>query len=575
MRYTKNLLSTLFFAACSLGITAQDYTPKYQLINNPEYPTNDLAVAMYNVLDYGADPTGQEDCTTIFQTLLDKAAGVGVKSSERGNYANPAGGIVYVPEGTYLIKRTLYIPRGVTLRGDWTAPDNGVKGTIIALKPGNSYGKGSTSIGKSMIIMQPATEISNIAFWYPDQKPDDIIQYAPTILMGQSGYWGNEYCNVRHVTFVNSYIGIQFNHNNGGGCPNIFDVYGTPLHDGIIIDALADVGRLDGIHFAARYWENSGLEDAPSAGQVDSQLYNEATGIIMRRNDWTYTCNVEIEGYNRGFYANKGLSDGNQPNGQNYGWEMRGCKTGVYIDATSYAGYMYTRVNTPGCETGVWLEGGAGGPSMFYDCQLEGSRSAVLMNTNATSPLMMQDCIVNGRTDVLGGELTANNCKFDNDVTVNPIARILFNGNTFTGNGKLTNRSIFKCEESNDKISLPALPEFKSEWMLPKTTLPAREALYVVSDCQPVTIDVNLQTTDDCSGAIQRALDQAASDGGGIVYLPSGHYRMSNPITIPSGVELKGSSDIATVPKGNGAILEVMTGEGDDNGPAFITMQKR
>lgn len=283
MRYK---LLFILLVACVVSLCAQDYTPNYQLINNGDYPTSDLAVAMYNVLDYGADPTGVEDNSDIFQTLLDKAAGVGVKSTERGNYANPA------------------------------------------------------------------TEISHLAFWYPDQKPGNITAYAPTILMGQSGYWGNEYCNVRHVTFVNSYIALQFNHNNGGGCPNIFDVYGTPLHDGLI------------------------------------------------------------------------------------------------IDATSYAGYMYTRVNTPGCETGVWLDGGAEGPTMFYGCHLEGSRSAVLMNTNATSPLMMQDCTVSGRTDVLGGELTANGCSFDDEVLVNPIARILMNGNSFTGSGRLTNHSIFKCFET-------------------------------------------------------------------------------------------------------------------------------
>lgn len=570
----KNKWFILLFVACVIRLNAQDYTPNYQLINNQDYPTSDLAVAMYNVLDYGADPTGVEDNTDIFQTLLDKAAGVGVKSGERGNYANPAGGIVYVPEGTYLVKRTLYIPRGVTLRGDWRKPDSGVSGTVIALKPGNAYGKGSTSIGKSMIVMQPSTEISHLSFWYPDQKPDNIIQYAPTILMGQSGYWGNEYCNVRHVTFVNSYIALQFNHNNGGGCPNVFDVYGTPLHDGLIIDALADVGRLDGIHFSAKYWEQSGLADAPAAGQIDSQLYEEATGITMRRNDWSYTCNVEIEGYFRGFYANKGLSDGNQPNGQNYGWEMRKCKTGVYIDATSYAGYMYTRVNTPGCEIGVWLDGGAVGPSMFYGCQLEGSRSAILMNTNATSPLMMQDCTVSGRTDVLGGELVANGCSFNNEVLINPIARMLMNGNTFTGGGKLTNNSIFKCEESDDRISIRPLPDFKKEWMQPQTTRPAKAQLYVVSDCQPVSIDVDLGTVSDCSEAIQRALNLAGSEGGGVVYLPSGHYRLDHPLTIPDGVELKGSSDVATVPKGNGAILEVMTGEGQENGTPLITMGK-
>jgi hypothetical protein len=48
----------------------------------------------------------------------------------------------------------------------------------------------------------------------------------------------------------------------------------------------------------------------------------------------------------------------------------------------------------------------------------------------------------------------------------------------------------------------------------------------------------------DATPAIQRALDQAGADGGGIVYLPAGWYRIATHLRIPAGVELRGASAV-------------------------------
>jgi len=44
----------------------------------------------------------------------------------------------------------------------------------------------------------------------------------------------------------------------------------------------------------------------------------------------------------------------------------------------------------------------------------------------------------------------------------------------------------------------------------------------------------------DSSGAIEKALKHAESKGGGIVYLPQGEYKLTQPLTVPEGVELRG-----------------------------------
>lgn len=59
-----------------------------------------------------------------------------------------------------------------------------------------------------------------------------------------------------------------------------------------------------------------------------------------------------------------------------------------------------------------------------------------------------------------------------------------------------------------------------------------------------VRTDNNRQS--DISSVLQQTIDQATAQGGGVVYLPAGRYLLQNPITVPAGVELRGSSSVAT-----------------------------
>jgi len=76
--------------------------------------------------------------------------------------------------------------------------------------------------------------------------------------------------------------------------------------------------------------------------------------------------------------------------------------------------------------------------------------------------------------------------------------------------------------------------------------------------------------TTDNTTAIQSALSQASTDGGGVVFLPPGKYKVSGNLTVPTGVELMGSSDVSTAPSGPGSILEVYAGKGTPSAAPFI-----
>ncbi len=81
----------------------------------------------------------------------------------------------------------------------------------------------------------------------------------------------------------------------------------------------------------------------------------------------------------------------------------------------------------------------------------------------------------------------------------------------------------------------------------------------------------------DMTAIVQAALNQAGKTGG-IVYLPAGRYRFDGCLTVPAGVELRGSSSVATRDQGgnsNGTLLLCYYGIGDnydETSQAFITL---
>jgi len=82
----------------------------------------------------------------------------------------------------------------------------------------------------------------------------------------------------------------------------------------------------------------------------------------------------------------------------------------------------------------------------------------------------------------------------------------------------------------------------------------------------------------DNTAVFQRVLDEAAKHGGGIVNVPSGHYRMDGTLSIPGGVTLQGTFRVPPTdqreqrPKLDGAVLLAYAGRGAQDGEPFIRL---
>ena len=542
-------------------------------IGNPEYKVKknleqtDAFVYAYNAKDYGADANGNQDNTEIFQKLLNKTYELG-------------GGIVYVPSGRYKVTGTLKIPKGVTLRGDWKKPEEGKQvttGTILLAYTG----RGGDEYSKPFIEMEPETGCMDLTVWYPEQNGNNISKYSPTIRLGvdqyTGSYFGNEYTNVKNVTLLNSYIGIIFHYKNGGASPVINGVYGTPLYKGIDMDRLVDVGRIENVNFSPNYWAGAGMANAPQKGSsFEKYIYDNATGILMKRNDWSYTCYVNINGYNVGYKSAQSIEESKSaPNGNHYKFNIKNCKNGIVFDATNYVGILFNDINLYNCKNGIVLKENTGDVVQFSKTKIASTKYAVYADKTSTTKILMYNNTINhGLVNIDGGTFVSVGSEFNNkapQIAIGSLGRISLSGNQFKNSMQVINNSIYKSDFANANVEFTPVPEFPDNKAKFQSHMPSNLTLYDVTKAPYYAQNSkNHGGGNDCTETIQRALNDASSNGGGIVFLPSGHYRMNGTIVVPSNVELRGATDLSTVPHGSGAILESYANKGSKNGTPFI-----
>lgn len=546
------LCSILLFAFSTLS--AQDW----RLIDT-KYPTIDDVVIAHSAADFNITGDGITDVTQEIQNVLNSLGALG-------------GGTLFLPEGQYVIKGNLLLPKGITLRGEWKKPKKGepVAGTILMAYAG----KGNED-ATPFITMEPSSAVMDLVIWYPEQTSSSITPYPPSVEFGKPNYFGNENCNAKNVTLINSYAGIVFSRKNGGTCPTINGVYGTPLSRGIEIDNIVDVGRIERIDFSPDYWAGSGLPGSPSLdGDHKAWIYENGTGIVMRRNDWSYTCFVNVEGYNKGFHAVESItSPGAQPNGHNYAMTFTNCKIGLDISSANPVGLMCTGIKTVKCETGIAVHNSASGVLQLHTCSLDATKNAILVDESASTRVMMlQSDIQKGAVNVSGGTFTVTDSDFNNaapQISITKNARAIITGNRFAQPVQVVESSIFKNIIDHTPVSMKQLPEIME--IAPEARKPPRIALYIATDAPYNAV---ADGTTDNTAAIQSALDQAAADGGGVVFLPPGKYKVLGHLVVPSRVELKGSVDVSTTPTGPGSILEAYADRNNPGGEPFLKLSE-
>jgi hypothetical protein len=368
---------------------------------------------------------------------------------------NLGGGALFLPAGHYRVSGNLVIPSGVTLRGDWRQPAPGqpLVGTVL-----KAYAGRGNENAAPFIKLNNSAGVNGISIWYPEQLPNDIQPYPPTLGNGGGA-------TVENVTLVNAYFGYTSYVNGTTARPFLRHIYGTPLKTGIEFDCLADIGRVETVHFSPAYWAGSSLANAPTNGEHAAWLYQNGTGMIVRRIDWSYSCYVTVEGYNIGFALRPGRVDGKLPNGQSYGFNLIGCKTGVHIEASAYAGYQFTRFNIQGAETGIRLEPTAQESTMFHTCTIDASGAALRGEGTNARVLMMSCDIQQGPIQMEQGYLSIINSDFSAAAASHielgdKVRGATVLGNRFPGGTRIVDNTDYPVTINHTPLAVDPLPAY-------------------------------------------------------------------------------------------------------------------
>jgi hypothetical protein len=526
------------------------------------YPTDDIVIANYNVMDYGAKGDGTTDDTMAFQIALNTAAGKG-------------GGIVFAPAGRYKIADTLDVPTGVTLRGDWTNPDNagGVKGTIL-----QAYAGKGDAAGTSFIRLEQSSGITNLSIWYPEQSLNQVVPYPWTIeqMSGDSA-------TVEHVTLVNSYSGIKIGP-EWNELHYLHDVYGTALKTGIFLDYTTDIGRVEKASLSPDYWSHSGLPGSPEPQSLFQYMTAHAEGIVMGRSDWEYMSDVRISGFQTGLRMTTRTNSTESANAQFYGFDIDNCNVALKLEAVNDYGLLISdsrfSASVGDSPKAVYAASSYHGVVQFNTAYIGGSPLNAVVNEGAGLLSFENSTIADWKSDAGGYAIVASggNVILGQTAFSKPDRHILLNNGVTSLNainsgfqGKLN----VQDESVGAEVSVNQDPQYQIKKMpvgasrdLAAKPKPASDRLYDVTSA-PYNADATGAA--DVSAAIKQALSDAQATGG-TVYFPAGTYRINQPIVVPSGVELRGSWDVPHHTIGGGSVIFTNYGENDPNGAPFISL---
>jgi len=344
---------------------------------------------------------GITDATAPIQQLLDAAA--------------KSGGEVRLPPGQYLLKGTLTVPSGVSLRGSWDAPHHG-----------NGWDKGSTLLvtagrgqegGDAAVELKGNASIAGFTMVWPEQTVANITPYP----------WGihgsGSHVTVENITLVNAYQGIKMGAPGDGSLHLIRNVFGCVLRRGIMVDNTTDIGRIENVHFNPHYWGGS---NHPSwvKGQDNNKILHQylpqnLDAFIFGRSDWEYVINTFVWGAKSGYLFIK--TPKGACNGQFLGIGADFCQACVRITDIQDIGIQVTNgeftafAGEP--NSAIVTDPEAKGAAQFVNCNFWGVKghAAWLQGSTAVTISDSHICDKFGSSAILAekGKLILRGCVFD------------------------------------------------------------------------------------------------------------------------------------------------------------------
>lgn len=222
-------------------IQSSNVTPVPEFNNTYDKVRKPAKTDLFNVKDYGATNDDETDDTAAIQAAVAAAKTNG-------------GGIVFVPDGIYLMTGNLDLGVGVELRGNSGGRHLAVKretlGSLIYIKTGKNQPDGTP-----FITMGDTSGLRGISFFYPDQKYTDDNAYDAYPYMVQANGIKNY---IIDCSAGNPYQAAEFNGDDHlveytffGGLKSTY----RANH--------CSGGRIQNCHIKPGFWRDTGLPGNP------------------------------------------------------------------------------------------------------------------------------------------------------------------------------------------------------------------------------------------------------------------------------------------------------------------------
>lgn len=522
-----------------------------------DYYNSNGAVIEANVLDFGAVGDGITDDTAAFKAALE--------------YVGSIGGVLYAPAGVYVLKEQLVLENGVTLLGDFKKPsleDAKAGGTVFAI-----YAQSCEDNQKNAFFyLRRGSSLNGITFWYPEQK---FTNGKPTVYPAtiQTEVLPSA---LENLNFVNSYFAINQAVKGDYTIQQLVrNIWGTPLYKGFWFDRAPDAARQIGIDYRPDWWLYSGLPGVPDEKTLRDWLYNNAVAFDLGRIDWHFVGEITVRGYNIGVRIKNGF-------GRAFGLDVADCKTCLEFTHLTYYGaqVLDCKLSATGGSEAVALKVTGGqdeGSVSINSCELCSEGTGIVSEDRAI--ISVQDSVIKAPTGALLNSSRGFGAVNTQFICENAVKNIksessrLVNCKDAAGNyitEGVKGEYCAECSEENQNT------------VLDRAELAKRKQAVAVRF--PVINNENLinaadfgvnNESEDVGPALQSAIDKAYEQGGGVVYVPAGEYRLESPITVKSGVELRGATPHFhyTITRTSYFITDY--GKGKPDAPALITLEEK
>lgn len=530
-------------------------TMEANLIKTNYYNSNG-AVIEASVIDFGAMGDGVTDDTAAFKSALE--------------YMNEIGGVLYAPAGTYVLKEQFVVGNGVTILGDFKKPteeDATVGGTIFALYPESC----EDDQQNGFFYLKRGSSLNGITFWYPEQKfvNGEPIKYPATV---QTEVLPS---SLENLYFVNSYFAINQDVKDDRTIQQLVrNIWGTPLYKGFWFDRAPDVCRQLYIDYRPDWWLNSGLPGIPDEKELREWLYNNAIAFDLGRIDWHFLGNFTIRGYNIGVRIKGGW-------GRAYHLDIADCKTCLEFTRLSYYGtqILGCKLNATGDKDAIALKMPGGhyeAAASINNCEISSEGTAVLIKDRAI--ISIQDSIIKSDVGIKlesSRGFSAVNCDFVcNSIIDNiqcdecKVVNCRSNGENITESVKGLYNAVYSAENKNIVLDIDEL-ERRNKAVEVRFPVISNENFVNAADYGVIN------GIEDVGPALQNAIDKAYNMGGGVVYVPAGEYRLESPVTVKSGVELRGATPHYhyTITRTSYFITDY--GKGEPDAQPLITLEEK